>query len=62
MKDFLSRLVSFCKDHFYVGLCHPARHAFIAVFGRHGIIVSAVTFTSVLTAKEALDQLHKEDL
>lgn len=62
MKIFLSRLVSFCKDHFYVGLCHPARHAFICVFGRHGFIVRHVSFDSVLTAKEALGLLHKEDM
>lgn len=62
MKDFLSRFVSFCKAHFYVGLCHPARHAFIAVFGRHGFIVRHVSFDSVLTAKEALGLLHKEDM
>lgn len=62
MKNFFSRLVSFCKAHFMVGFCHPARHAFVAVFGRHGIIVRTVTFTSALTAKEALERLHKEDL
>lgn len=62
MKVFLSRLFRFCRDHFYVGLCHPARHAFIAVFGTHGFIVRYLSFDSVSTAKDALGLLHKEDL
>ena len=62
MSNFLSKVTRFVKDHFYIGLCHPARHAFIAVFGRHGFIVRHVSFDSVLTAKEALGLLHKEDM
>lgn len=62
MRNFFSKFFRFCKDHFYIGLCHPARHAFIAVFGKHGFIVRHVSFDSVLTAKEALGLLHKEDM
>lgn len=61
MKDFFSRFISFCKDHFYIGLCHPAQHAFIIVFGRTGLITSLVKFRSVVSAREALAILHKED-
>ena len=61
MRDFFTKFFRFCKDHFYIGLCHPAQHAFIFVFGRTGLITSLVKFRSVVTAREAVDMLHKED-
>lgn len=61
MKTFFSKLFCFCKDHFYIGLCHPAQQTFIFVLGRIGFIISPVRFGSVVSARESLDTLHKED-